>query len=166
MFNTVEVHQKVEKTLEQMSLLDNAPKYAALKAQSIIQALVGGTRLTHAGRLSQHKDVRIKNLYKFDLGKGYRLVTIKEKGVIFVLFIGTHDQCDRWLDANSKKKPHLTPIPTISYAVDDVSGDTDCGAVVCGEDDSGDEVDMECDYFPDVSQDALRKVFCGLTGNS
>ena len=41
---------------------------------------------------------RISNCVKYDLGNGYRLVTIKDGQNIFVPFVGGHDETDLWLE--------------------------------------------------------------------
>lgn len=157
---TVHVHAKVEKALEQMATQDNAPKIAAQRARSIIKALVSGARITQAGRLSLRKDGRIRNLYKFNLGKGFRLISIKENDAIYLMFVGTHDHCDRWLDANSKKSPHREPIPTSSYGVSKKAGSKRRLTDFLGPDNP-----QEMDFLPEPSQEELRKVFCGLVSS-
>lgn len=157
----VHVHAKVEKALEQMATQDNAPQIAAQRARSIIKALVNGVRITKAGRLSLRKDARFRNLYKFNLGKGFRLISIKENDEIYLMHVGTHDHCDRWLDTNSKKSPHKEPIPIRSYGISKKSGTNKKTTRLC----PGNEFEA-MDFLPEPSQDQLREVFCGLVGCS
>ncbi|MDA9791141.1 UvrD-helicase domain-containing protein [Schleiferiaceae bacterium] len=58
------------------------------------------------GRLNvtNHGETRIQHCVKYDLGKGYRLVTIKHKGVVSLEFVGNHDDTDKWLNANAGKQ--------------------------------------------------------------
>ncbi|NOX32262.1 MAG: hypothetical protein GXP56_00785 [Deltaproteobacteria bacterium] len=159
MITRIHVRPKVEKTLEQMKNLEKVPSIAAKRAEMIIQSLMRGLCLTRAGRLTQTKDARIKNLYKFNLGSGYRLVCIKEKHNIYVLFAGSHDQCDTWLDKHRKKRPHKTESPMNIYDVDTLG--TSLPEVPKAVNKS------EYDYFPipEISQEDLRKVFRGLVGD-
>ena len=53
--------------------------------------------------VTNHGENRIQHCVKYDLGKGYRLVTIKHKGVISLEFVGNHNETDKWLDRNSGK---------------------------------------------------------------
>ncbi len=159
MIATVHVHSKVEKAIKQMGLLDNAPKIAALRAREIIDALVNGVRLPYAGRLSRKKDMRMKNMFKFNLGKGYRLVTIKEQDTLYILFVGNHDQCDRWLDTYSKKKLHKIPMPLNVYGVLN-QHKNNCQRPGCP-----DSTINDADFLSGITQKDLRKVFCGLVGN-
>ena len=52
-------------------------------------------------RVTNHGETRIKHCVKYDLGQGYRLVTIKHKGIISLEYVGNHDDTDKWLDRNS-----------------------------------------------------------------
>lgn len=159
MIEQIRVHQKVEKDIEQMSALDNAPAIASGRARAIIKALSRGVSVARAGLLSKSKDARIKNLFKYNLGKGYRLITIKEEKQIFVLFIGDHDQCDRWLDANSKKSPHRRPIPMKVYPVTATATEKLKKTL---QDQRVTMNQEEMDMMASVSQKELRRIFCGL----
>ena len=53
--------------------------------------------------VTNHGESRIQHCVKYDLGKGYRLVTIKHAGVVSLEFVGNHDQTDKWLNRNSGK---------------------------------------------------------------
>ena len=54
-------------------------------------------------RVTNHGETRIKHCVKYDLGQGYRLVTIKHKGIISLEYVGNHDDTDKWLDRNAGK---------------------------------------------------------------
>ena len=92
------IHTRVEKELERLKGQENTPGFAAEKAHQIICSLAGGEALINAGRLSRKGDARIRNCLKYNLGKGHRLVCVKEKNNIYVLFVGNHDNCHTWLD--------------------------------------------------------------------
>ena len=53
--------------------------------------------------VTNHGESRIQHCVKYDLGRGYRLVTIKHDGVVSLEFVGNHDQTDKWLKRNSGK---------------------------------------------------------------
>ena len=44
---------------------------------------------------------RIRGCVKYDLGGGYRLVTVQTKNFVALCYVGSHDDVDRWLEANS-----------------------------------------------------------------
>ena len=158
MLNTLHIHPRVEKNLEQMNALDNAPKIAAKRAEAIIDALKNGIIMARAGRLSKTKDARVKKLFKYDLGKGYRLISLKDKSSLYILFVGSHDQCDTWLDTNSKGKPHQTEVPMVCYEIKQKKRRRSGPASLSFADP---EEDL-CDRMPPVSQKDLREVFSGL----
>lgn len=49
---------------------------------------------------TKNGEYRLKNCVKYDLGHGYRLVTVKNGHNLFITFVGTHDQTDRWIEAH------------------------------------------------------------------
>lgn len=158
MLQTLHIHPKVEKTLEQMKAKGNAPKFAAERAETIIDALRNGTVPARAGRLSKSKDARIKKLFKYDLGKGFRLICLKEKFALYVLFAGSHDRCDTWLENYSKKKPHQAEVPMTCYHIKQEKQrriNSKSPYIAEPEDDMHDRMDR-------ISQKDLRKVFSGL----
>jgi len=162
MHQTLYIHPKVEKNLEQMKAKENAPKFAAKRAETIIGALRNGAAITRAGRLSKTKDARIRQLFKYDLGNGFRLISLKDKSALFILFVGSHDRCDTWLDTYSNKKPHHTEVPMTSYVV---AKKRPAEKIFQKSYFPKPDADL-CDMLPDISQKELRKVFSGLVNNA
>jgi hypothetical protein len=52
---------------------------------------------------TRHGELRLKNCVKYDLGGGYRLVTVRQGEHLFLLFIGSHDETDQWLERHRNK---------------------------------------------------------------
>jgi hypothetical protein len=46
---------------------------------------------------TKNGEYRLKNCIKYDLGHGYRLVTVKDGDNLFIPFAGSHDETDRWI---------------------------------------------------------------------
>ena len=158
MITALHIHPKVEKALEQMKMQDNAPKIAAERAEVIIEALKGGTSIARAGRLSKTKDARIRKLFKYDLGKGFRLISLKDKSALYILFVGSHDRCDTWLDTHSKKTPHQTEAAMACYEITQKK----MSRKICEKTSvKNPEADL-CEWMPPISQKDLREVFRGL----
>lgn len=155
MIDRIYIHPKVEKFLSRMETREKAPSIAAKRARTIIRSLLEGAAPSHACRLSKKKDARIDNLFKFDLGSGYRLVCIREKFCIHILYVGSHDNCDTWLGANSRKKPHKTDACMNVYCVAPSRAEGMAKEVPA-------ESGHECFTISEVSQEALKKVFRGL----
>ncbi|SLM31362.1 conserved hypothetical protein [Desulfamplus magnetovallimortis] len=104
MIEHVYIHTKVEKEFQRLQDQENTPAFAAKKAEQIIHSLATGTKPVHAGKLSRNGDARIKKCLKYDLGKGYRMICVKERKAVYVLYTGSHDSCDTWLDKNRNLK--------------------------------------------------------------
>ena len=52
-------------------------------------------------KTTKHGETRVRHCIKYDLGDGYRLITIHSKKVVAFCFAGTHQDCDGWLDSHS-----------------------------------------------------------------
>jgi hypothetical protein len=139
---------------------------AARHAQAIIDQFInGGIRnLKNAGRFTKYGDARIKNCVKFDLVRGYRLVGILlDQGIAFI-YVGSHDECDHWIKNNAWLEPNL---------------DKKRNRVVKIREPAPDEIEAQCvlemdplesDYdklvLGDLTEQDLRKIFCGLLKKS
>lgn len=56
-------------------------------------------------QVTHHGESRIPHCVKYDLGSGYRLVTVEHEGHRHLLFVGTHDETDLWVDNHVGIKP-------------------------------------------------------------
>lgn len=56
--------------------------------------------LVPASRYTRNGETRIKNCKKYELGDGYRLVTVEIGNVVSFCFAGSHDDADAWLETN------------------------------------------------------------------
>lgn len=50
--------------------------------------------------VTNHGETRIKHCVKYQLPGACRLITIQNKGLAHLAFVGNHDECDKWLDKN------------------------------------------------------------------
>lgn len=135
---------------------------AAEHAEAIIRKLVTGSgdRPEQIGRTTRHGEMRIKKCIKYDLTEGFRLIGVIETGEVIFLFIGDHDECDRWLTKNSglRSIPKKTGNDVLSVqeaAVKSPSAHAEC------------ELEQSDEYenlLEGLDEKDLRKIFCGLTG--
>ena len=95
---------------------------------------------------------------KYDLGCGYRLITLQRGEKFFVPFLGTHDECRRWLENNSRLKEFTVG-----------KGKTVCisqkkrpPALPSDDDTAGMQTNVDDEDMPKLSDRELRRVFCGL----
>ena len=73
------------------------------KAADEARAVLGGGYLDDpfaSLRQTKEGESRIKNCVKFDLENFCRLVTVRVGETWILLYCGSHDECDRWLDTN------------------------------------------------------------------
>ena len=144
---------------KQMESLQRAGKKAALaakEADKIIVRLINGATPDQVGVWTTQRDDRIDHCIKYNLGSGYRLITSRHEDHLFVLYIGTHDECHRWLKNNKgwqadfcKKQGESLPVSHITL-----------------EDTEHFETEFEEDEDPPdtVDEKDLRVVFRALCG--
>lgn len=104
MIDYVHIHSRLLNQLDEFKYKKNVDAFAAKKANAVINALVAGVKPTKAGKLTRNGDARIKNCLKYNLGKGFRLVCVKDGRFFFVLFAGSHDRCDTWMNKHRNLK--------------------------------------------------------------
>jgi len=155
--------RKVETRIKSLKKTGKAGRILADKAESIIERLTSGMVGLEADidvNFTKYGEKRIRNCRKYDLGCGYRLITIQRGSTIYVPFLGSHDDCQRWLENNSRLK--------------DINPDT--GKLVCIEEKKSESMKAEenlnmesiqndDDFINHLTDRDLRRVFFGLSGN-
>ena len=76
---------------------------AAQKAIEIQDWLQRDIDLT--SQTTDHGETRIKGCIKYDLGNGFRLITVRRGDSVVLLTLGPHAEMQRWLDANDGLEP-------------------------------------------------------------
>ena len=91
---------------KQLQTLRRAGKKAVLAANKVDRILsrikVGALRYEQIGKPTKHGEWRIKGCMKYDLGSGYRLVALKQGADLLILYVGSHDDCHRWIENNQE----------------------------------------------------------------
>jgi hypothetical protein len=112
-------------------------------------------------RFTWNGEARIANCKKVDLGGGYRLVCIKKDGHLALLYVGTHDDCFRWIDRNKGLKyDSSASIGTIQVVRKTRSIPEDSQEDVVKEQRVLEEAEAE--LMSRIDDNVLRKVFQGL----
>ncbi|WP_028314364.1 hypothetical protein [Desulfatibacillum aliphaticivorans] len=162
MIKCVYLDAKFDKQVRTVSRAGKKGALAADKVKSIIDALVDGETddFGRLGSLTKHGEARIDKCVKYDLGAGYRAVCAWDKESFYVLFVGSHDECDRWIETN--RGLSLDQDLSIGRAL---KVRQNFPSSACSE--SQPEPDEEDHFYPEsIDQQTLRKVFCGLCGQS
>lgn len=104
---------------------------------------------------TKNGEARIDRCRKFYIGRRYRLVCIKHGAQVLLLYAGTHDECDRWLDNNRgtsfELEKVIVPAPSAPESLPPVSVTSDAQ--------DGDKLEEPAEA---LSQKELRELFRGL----
>lgn len=58
-------------------------------------------------KVTNHGENRIRHCVKYDLNGYCRMITVQNNKMVILYFAGTHDECDRWLNANKGLVPSI-----------------------------------------------------------
>jgi len=161
MIQRIHLDPKLEKILAVLRKGDSRRNRVADRVEAIIaEAKRGQLPPEEVAAFTRNGEARIRGARKYDLGAGYRLITLKQGDDLYLLYVGTHDECDRWVDNNRAGLP-LELIAercrTISRSVSDETSSVQ----FCLQD----HQEQEEDWIPPLSDQDLRVVFSGLLGN-
>jgi hypothetical protein len=132
---------------------------AAKKAEEIINKILakGRENSLKVGKLTRKGELRIKSGIKYDLGNGYRLVCAKKGPNLILLYIGTHDDCSRWLERNKG----------LQYEIDNNGNNMIVTRKAASSDfkstvaiDPAEEYEQK--LMKKIDDKVLRNIFCGL----
>lgn len=110
---------------------------------------------------TKHGEQRVTNCIKYDLGGGYRLITIKNGYGLFITFLGNHDEVDDWLEKNKGYSPdrnssEFAKSCTLSIVTQPKASHS-----------KRPSLDSECDDYETqlhskIDESTLKAIFCGL----
>ncbi len=137
----------------------------ATKAEEVIQK-VNAPELLHplaVCRTTKYGDHRIKGCFKYDLGNGYRMVCLRDDQRLIFLYVGTHDDCCRWIRNNTglryepvedireedEADPAPLELPPEYVALNELRRWAD---------------EYEAEIMNRIDEKTLRRVFAGLCG--
>ena len=151
-----------EKQLKALGKTDRKGAQAAERAAEIIRQLAvdGWQCVAMMNKRTKRGELRVRKCLKYDLGSGYRLISLKRDSELFLLYVGTHDECDRWLNKKRGSKLQVEPEGFIFVAenVETPSGqlaDTPVEEAVAQD-------EYEEQLFAKLSDPVLRQVFRGI----
>lgn len=149
---------KFDKQLNALRKAGKKAVRAAKEADAIIDMLARGETVSRVGVTTRYGEFRIRNCVKYDLGSGYRLITVRQDAHLFLLYIGTHDECDRWLENNKSWEPLFVKSRNKIFSVQRDSFDWKLRLLPEPENDDNEE------FFDDIDEKYLRVIFRGLCG--
>jgi|WetSurMetagenome_2_1015567.scaffolds.fasta_scaffold06275_7 hypothetical protein len=151
---------KVVERISGLRLAGGIGRLLAEKAEALIARLKSGHSGITSGMADQRTpkgEKRIRKCVKYDLGWGHRIVTLLRGETLFVCCLGSHDECDRWLEKNSRVKTFEMPNGTVhrvSIQRPDVQVD--------GSEPSQGPIDDLEQRLMSLSDRQIRNIFCGL----
>ncbi len=151
--------KRFDKAIELLRFQGKKARVAAKRAEEVIAkiTLKGWTDLKHVAKLADHGEHRIDGCIKYNIGGGFRLICFKRGDHLYFSFVGTHDDCHRWLN-QSKNRPGLVgKREAITSAVKKKNQ----GNTIIQEA-REEEWDYDDRVMEQINDQILRKVFCGL----
>lgn len=130
------------------------------KAEAIISKIKSGEAWQADRKVAPrtaHGEKRIRKCVKYDLGWGHRLVTLLRGDILFICCLGTHDECDRWLEKNSRTKKFEMPNARVCCVAPtelEIQSSPDKEAPEVSD-------DLE-QRLMSLSDRQIRNIFCGL----
>jgi len=162
MILSIQQNRNFTKRLDTLRRSGGHASLAARNADEIIANIANGCgKPQEIGRQTKYGEARIKNCMKFNLGNGYRLVTIRNHQRLVLLYVGTHDECDRWLEANRDHQPEYESCESTIFAEQEPADALSSGK-------SRDTLDDEYEerLLKKIDQKDLKQIFNGLLGQN
>lgn len=167
MISTLHIATSIERQLDNLQKSGKKGALAVRQYEQIIIQFQDGnfSSLPLKNKRTKHGELRLQNCIKYDLGCGYRLITIKKGADLYIPLLGHHDEVDLWLE-----KKRTLPV---EWEV------LQCNCSTQQEDSSCSQPTMECqvtehtetiDIYEDqllekVNESNLQEIFCGLFSN-
>ena len=119
---TLEIFQtrRFKKALQAMYRAGKNERAAAKRAEKIIADLQADPLHAEAKcKRTRYGELRLRNFRKYDLACGFRLIGLKRRASLVFVYIGSHDDCQRWLENNrhSQDGSESEPVPVQEMAV-------------------------------------------------
>jgi hypothetical protein len=153
-----------DRALRELRDLGGLSAAAAKKAEAFIASLTGSSMSTdrESFRFTRNGEYRIKNFRKVDLAGGYRIICIQKDGRLVLLYMGTHDDCFRWIERRRTSEYDLNAIEEESWL--DVKHVPEDRSSVnnCATDDDVMSSQYEESLLNGINDSTLRKIFSGL----
>lgn len=154
----IHVDPKLEKCLAALRKGGSRACLAADRVETIIAELKRGeTPPSQVCAFTRNGEARIRGCRKFNLGAGYRLITLKQGDDLYLLFAGAHDECARWIENN---RDHL-PLEMIADRSETIKRPARA-KVPAAENSPPPEPEPEPDWLPPLDDRDLRIIFSGL----
>lgn len=166
MIRYIHSSESLPKQLRGLRKAGKKAEMAANKCEAIVNDIRdhGCQCETVFSKRTRNGEARIKNCVKYDLGGGYRLVTIRAGYHLYISFVGSHDETDQWIEHH--RYDTLAPGDP-AYRCEERVAQSDTGKTdFCEPDDMVDIKDRyEDDLRARLDEAQLKSIFQGLFTN-
>ena len=151
------------RSLDILARGDKIASLAAIRAEEIIEKLASGDSqaIEIVSRRTKNGELRINGCRKYDLGGGYRLVCVNQEGHLMATHVGSHDDCNRWIENN---RGFEVALPSLTDSL--LSPENRESSNFRNSENEESEPDYDDILMAKIDQKILRQVFCGLCGES
>lgn len=159
----LEIHQtrRFAKRLASMAKAGKNERIVAKRARRILGDLQTNPLHEEAEcKRTRHGELRLIDCRKYDLSCGFRLIALKRERQLIFAYIGSHDDCQRWIENNryyqDAIKSSPLPLPSTKNRHHDVAR--------TGIEPDSDEYEEQ--LMAKIDERVLREIFAGLYGNA
>lgn len=155
----LEIHQtnRFAKRLVAMAKAGKNERIVAERAQRIIADLQTNPLHEEAEcKRTRHGELRLNDCRKYDLSCGFRLIALKRERRLIFSYIGSHDDCQRWIENNRDHQDEIESAPLPPVCVEKTRDSI-----------AGTRVEPDTDEYEErlmtkIDDRLLREIFAGL----
>lgn len=159
----LEIHQtrRFAKRLVAMAKAGKNERIVAERAQRIIADLQTNPLHEEAEcKRTRHGELRLNDCRKYDLSCGFRLIALKRERRLIFSYIGSHDDCQRWIENNRDYQDEIDSVP-----VPLTGAQPEPYAEAKPEPDAPEKDEYEEQLMAKIDERLLREIFAGLYKN-
>lgn len=163
----LEIHQtrRFAKRLVSMAKAGKNERIVAERAQRIIADLQTNPLHEEAEcKRTRHGELRLNDCRKYDLSCGFRLIALKRERRLIFTYIGSHDDCQRWIENNRDYQDEIDSVPMpLAGAENHLQPEPSAEAEP--EPDAPERDEYEEQLLAKIDERLLREIFAGLYKN-
>lgn len=154
------IHQtrRFSKQLQAMYQAGKNERIAAMRAQRILSDLQENPLHVEAEcKRTHHGEWRLKGCRKYDLSCGFRLVGLKRDSRLIFTCVGSHDDCQRWIENNRDYQYDIESAPVAEHYAEKCQRPS--SSINTGDEDVD---EYEEQLMARIDERVLREIFAGL----
>ena len=162
--NQLEIHQTRAFRKQFQSMYRGGKKERTIieRAEEIIRGLQTNLLDEKAARKrTHHGELRLRGCRKYNLSCGFRLISLKRDDRLIFTYIGSHDDCQKWIENNRDFQDEIEsqPMPLLEGRGEGESPDQSLQNFRVDD-------EYEEQLMDQLDDHVLREVFSGLCGKA